>query len=220
MNWRRWHLIGGMMVCLGAWGQEVKNLLSNPGFEEGVGGWILWVEDANAGVQREVDKNERVEGRQSLLLDVFRAGGGQRVELHQRPFNLKGGQKLTFAIWAMSQPAVRNARLICNHREPPWTVYGFKEVLIETTWKEFWVPVQIPADDANGGIYVELRDTKGKVWFDAARFHEGDYVPDKSLGGGTRPVSPREKTTVRWADLKQRGPGGLTSLAPGSISGR
>jgi len=190
-------------LCMGASAQEVKNLVNNPGFEEGVTGWSVWVEDANAGAQRDVDKNEKVEGRQSLVLDIFRAGGGMRVELHQNPFSLKAGQKLTFALWAMSQPAVRNAKLICNHREAPWTVYGFKDILIETTWKEYWTPVTLPVDDAKVGIYVELRDTKGKVWFDAVRFYEGDYVPDKSLGGGTRPVHPFGNAVTRWAELKR-----------------
>lgn len=203
MTARLWCAICAMAVCVGASAQDVKNLVNNPGFEQGLVGWSVWVEDANAGVQKDVDKNKRVEGRQSLVVDVFRAGGGQRVELHQNPFVLKAGQKLTFALWATSMPAIRNARLVCNHREAPWTAYGSKEVVFETTWKEFWIPVQIPADDAKVGIYVELRDTKGRVWFDAVRFYEGDYVPDKSLGGETRPVDPRGRVAIRWAELKR-----------------
>ena len=77
MSLKRWlFAVSAMAFGVGAYAQDAKNLVNNPGFEQGLAGWSSWVEDANAGVQKDVDKNEQVEGRQSLVLDIFRAGGG------------------------------------------------------------------------------------------------------------------------------------------------
>ena len=85
-------------------------------------------------------------------------------------------------MWAKAED-VRTAKLIVNHRQAPWTTYGFKEITIQKDWQEFWTPVDITADDNIVGIYVELRDSiKGNVWFDAIRFYEGDYEPDAEIG--------------------------------------
>lgn len=198
-------LVVVVAVCLcvsSAQAVEVANLLQNPEFELGKQGWSTWVEDANAGALAEPDTNEKVKGKQSLLIDIFAAGGGKRVELHQNPLNLKGGWALTYAIW-LKGDKVRNAKIICNHRADPWTSYGSKDIVIQQDWQEFWTAVQVPADDAIAGIYLELRDTKGKVWVDAVRLFQGDYVADDTIGQKPRAVEPSSKLATTWADAKR-----------------
>lgn len=182
--------------------EDVKNFVINQDFEEGVGNWSLWVEDPSAGAQMSVDKTEKLKGKQSMLIDIFKAGGGKRVELHQRHFNLKKGQKLTYALWAKGS-AVRAAKMIANHRADPWTAYGVKDFLIEEDWKEFWTPVVMPVDDNIVGIYLELRDVKGKVWVDNVRFYEGDYVAEKELKAKQpEAVDAKSKLSVVWGKIK------------------
>jgi hypothetical protein len=192
------------MLTLQVSAEEVKNFVINNDFEEGAGNWSLWVEDANAGAVMEADKKEQLKGKQSLLIDIFKAGGGKRVELHQRHFNLKKGQKLTYALWTKAD-SVRPAIMIANHRAAPWTVYGSKNFLIEQDWKEFWTPVLMPVDDNIVGIYLELRDsTKGKVWVDNVRFYEGDYVPEKNLRAKQpEAVEPKSKLAIAWGKIKK-----------------
>ncbi|GIX07408.1 MAG: hypothetical protein KatS3mg115_1811 [Candidatus Poribacteria bacterium] len=181
--------------------EEAQNLVRNASFEEGKVGWSVWVEGA-AGVQWDVDPWEQVHGKQSLLIDIFGAGNGQRVELHQNPFNLQQGQRMTFALW-LKADNVRQARMIVNHRQAPWTVYGSTDILIDVEWKEFWVAANINQNDDIVGIYLELRDTpKGQVWVDYVRFYEGEFEPSE-FAEEELAVAPQGKLAVRWADLKR-----------------
>jgi len=183
--------------------KEVENLVQNPDFEDpGNAPWTMWVEDGNAMAQMMVDRKESFTGKQSLLIDITKKGGGMRVELHQNPFVMKKGQKLTYAFWAkVEKDEVRPAVMIANHRADPWTSYGSKNITITEEWTEFWTPVNIPENDNIVGIYVELRDTVGKTWFDHFRFYEGAYV-EEEFGEKTKQVEPRNKLTVTWAEVK------------------
>lgn len=183
---------------------EMENLVQNPGFEdEIVTPWTMWVEDGAAVADMSVVKDEVLAGKRSLLVDISQKGGGQRVELHQRHFTLWKEQELTFAFWAKTEKGeVRPARMIVNHRQDPWTSYGSKAITITDEWTEFWTPVVMPADDEIVGIYVELRDTVGLVWFDNFRLYEGDYVPVDPEGKPVKAVEPHSKLTSTWAAIK------------------
>ena len=183
-----------------------ENLVQNNDFEDrGVQPWTMWIEDAAAGVAANMvpDNDEAVKGRQSLLIDIKNGGkANKRIELHQRHFILEKGMELTYAMWAKAED-VREAKMIVNHRQAPWTSYGAKNITIQQEWQEFWTPVNMTADDNLVGIYVELRDSiEGKVWFDNFRFYEGDYEPDEELGQENLSVEAKGKLTTAWGRLK------------------
>ncbi|MBM3240461.1 hypothetical protein FJZ31_29610 [Candidatus Poribacteria bacterium] len=184
---------------------DIKNLVSNHDFEDGITPWTLWVEDGAAGAAAElvIDKNEHLKGKRSLQINIQSAGkNNKRIELHQNPFLLEKGQKLTYALWTKAEDA-RPANMICNHRADPWTSYGSKNFTIGKDWQEFYADVKMTANDAQVGIYVELRDNlKGKVWFDNFRLFEGDYVPDPELGETKQLVDYQGKLGVTWGQIK------------------
>ena len=152
-----------------------------------------------------IDEEEVLTGDQSLLIDIDQKGGGQRVELHQDPFVLKKGQQLTYAFWAkLEEGEVRTAKMVANHRADPWTTYASKPINMTEEWTEFWVLVDVTEDDNNVGIYVELRDTEGFVWFDRFRLYEGEYVEEELEGVGKISVEPRGKLISKWAGIKSR----------------
>ena len=193
-------------VVAGAYAEEeVENLVQNADFEDfSIAPWTMWVEDAGNAMAAMIldDKEEPLSGDQSLLIDISKKGSGMRVELHQRHFNLKNGQKLTYAFWAkVEKDDVREARMIVNHRADPWTSYGSKNITITDEWTEFWTPVVMTADDDIVGIYVELRDTVGLTWFDRFRLYEEDYF-EEELEGIERPVEPHSKLASTWASVK------------------
>ncbi|HIE27852.1 TPA: hypothetical protein EYP66_11250 [Candidatus Poribacteria bacterium] len=191
------------LISISALAGDVENLVLNHDFEDGINPWTLWVEDkATAAAEMVIDKKEHIKGKKSMQINIQQAGkNNKRIELHQRHFNLKKGQKLTYAFWAKAEDA-RPAKMICNHRAAPWTAYGSKNIMIFEDWEEFYTDVKMTADDNIVGIYVELRDTlKGKVWFDNFRLFEGDYVPDEELGQ-TFPVDYRGKLSVTWGQIK------------------
>ncbi|MAF10773.1 hypothetical protein CMK11_09995 [Candidatus Poribacteria bacterium] len=181
--------------------QDGDNLVQNFDFEDGDAPWSVWVEDGGAGVDRGSDNGEAFSGKNSYMIDIFNAGGGQRVELHQNPFLLEAGQQMTFALWLKSDK-VRPARMIVNHRAAPWTSYGAGDIMImDGDWEEHWIPVDVTANDDIVGIYLELRDTKGVVWVDRVRFYEGEYVPEEGFGE-PQAVDAHAKLAVSWASLR------------------
>lgn len=185
--------------------QAADNLVQNADFEDGdVAPWTMWVEDNAAAATMTLDDTEKLTGDHSMLIDINTAGSGKRVELHQNPFSLKNGQKLTYAFWArVPEGEERSARMITNQRAAPWTSYGSTEITITGEWTEFWTPVDMTVDSDNVGIYVELRDTTGLVWFDRFRLYEGDYVAE-DLEETLEPaaVRPHSKLTSTWASVK------------------
>lgn len=192
------------LVSISVYAQkEIENILQNPDFENiGNAPWTMWVEDKNAVAQMIVDKKEVFEGKQSLLIDITKKGGGMRVELHQNPLILKKGQKLTYAFWAKTEKdSIRPAKMIVNHRADPWTTYLFKEITIVDEWKEFWGTFTMPADDNIAGVYVELRDTVGRTWFDHFRLYEGDYF-EEDFGQKEKAVEPNKKLISTWSKVK------------------
>jgi len=180
-----------------------ENILQNSDFENVDNApWTMWVEDAVAQATMSVDKKEHIDGDQSLLIDVKKRGGGKRVELHQNPLILKKGWKLTYALWAkVPKDDVRSARMICNHRADPWTSYTFKDIVITEEWTEFWSTFTMPDTDAIAGIYVELIDTAGQVWFDHFRLYQGDYIKEE-LGVKPKAVEPNGKLAYTWGKMK------------------
>ena len=193
------------LVSISSLAGEVENLVLNHDFEDGTTPWTIWVEDAGAGAAAElvIDKKEHIKGKRSMQINIQSAGkNNKRIELHQRHFTLEKGQKLTYALWAKAEDG-RGAKMICNHRAAPWTSYGSKEFLILEDWEEFYTDVEMTANDALVGIYVELKDNiKGSVWFDNFRLFEGDYVPDEELGMKNRPVDYHGKLGATWGRIK------------------
>ncbi|MBC8235460.1 carbohydrate binding domain-containing protein [bacterium] len=196
-----------ILINTSALAGDIENLVLNHDFEEGINPWTLWVEDQGAGAAAEmvIDKGEHVKGKRSMQIDIQKAGkNNKRIELHQRHFVLKKGQKLTYALWAKAEDT-RPAKMIANRRADPWTSYGSKNFTIGEDWQEFYTAVEMTADDDIVGIYVELRDNlKGQVWFDDFRLFEGDYVPDPELGEVDFPVDYRGKLSVTWGQIKTR----------------
>jgi hypothetical protein len=184
--------------------EDVENLIQNADFEDfGVEPWTMWIEDNAVVATMEIDKNEGLMGSQSLLIDISTKGSGQRVELHQRHFQLEKGQQLTYAFWAKTEEdGVVPAKMIANHRADPWTSYGSKAITITDEWTEFWTPVVMTADDDIVGIYVELRDTPSLVWFDHFRLYEGEYIEEDLEGMPERAVQPHSKLASTWAAVK------------------
>jgi hypothetical protein len=203
-------LVCAFLVSTGAyssWAQdEGENLVQNPDFENPTQApWYHWVEDASAVAMLSIDDEESFTGDQSLLIEVSKKGNGQRVELHQDPFILESGQQMTYAFWAkVGKDDLREANMIVNHREDPWTTYGSASIRITEEWIEFHTSADISADDDMVGIYVELRDTVGKVWFDHFRFYEGDYEEeDMEEMEKDIAVEPRGKVACAWARIKE-----------------
>ena len=192
------------LSCLAQAKEEFENLVRNPDFEDfSDAPWTMWVEDGSAVALKSIDKkSDFLTDTQSLLIDISKKGGGMRVELHQNPFVLKACQKMIYAMWAkVEKDEVREARMVVNHRAAPWTGYGSKNIQITDEWTEFWLEANITDNDNIVGIYVEMRDTVGKIWFDHFRFYEGKYI-EEALGQKPKAVEPNNKIAATWAKVK------------------
>lgn len=187
--------------------EEFENLLQNPDFENiGQAPWSMWVEGQGAGAaaQLTITDEESHTGDQSLLIDIFSTGNGQRVELHQNPIVVWEDQQLTYAFWAKTEEGgLVEGRMIMNHRAAPWTSYGSANVKITDEWQEFHVAANIPADDPIAGIYIELKDSaEVMVWFDHFRLYEGEYFEEEEGGGPKIAVEPNGRLLSTWSAIK------------------
>lgn len=187
--------------------EELENLVVNGDFEgRTTEPWWLWVEDwENVEAAMTIVNWESFTGSQSLLVEITKRGGGQRVELHQGghgtpAFHLKKGQKLTYAFWAKTeQGKTCAAGMYVNHRDAPWTNYCKHYITITDEWTDFWAPVDAFVDDDLVGIYVELRDNREiSIWFDYFRLYEGDHI----LEFPRIAVEPRTKLASTWAAIR------------------
>lgn len=185
--------------------EEFENLLQNPDFENNTDApWTMWVEGGGVAATKSIDNKESHTGDQSLFIDIATTGAGERVELHQRNLVVEAGQQMTYAFWAKTEPGgIVEGRMVMNHRADPWTSYGSANIKITDEWQEFHTPINVTADDAIAGIYIELRDSaKVMVWFDHFRLYEGEYFEEDEEGNIKIAVDPGGKLASTWASIK------------------
>ncbi len=72
-----------------------------------------------------------------MQINIQQAGkNNKRIELHQNPFLLEKGQKLTYAMWAKAEDA-RPAKMIAIIALPPGQPTGTKTLQLVRSGKSF-----------------------------------------------------------------------------------
>jgi hypothetical protein len=163
-------------------GQEVENLLTNPGLEDGTAsGWGGYGDNTRVVVQDLVGAAipaSPIEGDYCLHVTV----GEDYVDFWNAGLTLWGGnvfesgKQYTFSFWAKSKEGEREINLK-PEQNGTWTAYGEKRITITEEWAEYFTTSPaMTADVPNMQISVHVGFGPGEFWLDAARLYVGEYV--------------------------------------------
>ena len=164
-------------------GQEVVNILENGGFESGaMGPWITY-----GGVTTEVVEvlvgaavpEDPIEGDYCLHLDVTTLGANNwDVGLKHGGHVFEEGRQYTLSAFVKCSQGTLDIRFKPERDGTPFE--GFPEQIFTMTqeWTEFTVTTPVFTETIDpAAITFHIGFAEGDLWFDGARFYEGEYVP-------------------------------------------
>ncbi len=176
-------LLIGFVVFGPSHAQEIKNMLANGGFEDGV------VEPWNTygGVTTEVVRGlvsaavpeDPIEGDFSLHIVVPAAGANSwDVGLQHTGHVLQAGKKYTLSAFLKCNEGTLRVTLNVELGQNPWTKYGVQTITMTEEWAEYRVTTPVFTEDVSpANITFHIAYAAGDFWIDGVRFYEGDYVP-------------------------------------------
>ncbi len=174
-------------VCRGN-AQEVVNLLTNGGFEDGtLNGWRRGGGCTIAVVQELVGASVPegpIEGNYCMHVTVNN-NNANFWNAHARPrFDtvFEAGKKYTLSLWLKCSEGTREINLKPEESTDPWTGYGNERVFMTDEWAEYHITTPVMTEDVSPArIMIHVGFGPGEFWIDDAKWYEGDYpIPTKS----------------------------------------
>ena len=153
---------------------ETPDQVMNGGFEDGLAGWWLWVnEKAGAAARIDVEPTSGISGTAAVHIVVTRPAEPWDVQLQQFEKTTVAGTSYTLSFWARSEVTRTLSARIAQH-PPPGTDYGFAvHAKVTPQWQHFHltnVP-NVTADD--GEIEFHVGADAGELWLDDIQFQAG-----------------------------------------------
>lgn len=174
-----------------------ENMIQNAGFEDGVlDPWSAYGDAATSVVKKDVHS-----GGHALKVDVPGPGANfWDAGLQYKPAGVvfEDGIDYTWAFFAKSDPPVE-INIKPELAVDPWTAYGDKRAFLTEEYQEFWTEWTVPADVNPAALTLHIQFDKASLWFDDARWYEGNYEP---FNGEPQSVDPNGKAAATWASLK------------------
>jgi len=163
-------------------GQNIVNLLTNPGLEDGtLNGWGGYGDNTREVVQDLVGAavpSGPIEGNYCLHVTV----GDGAANFWDSGLTLWGGnlfesgKQYTFSFWLKSKEGDRDIN-IKPEQNGTWTAYGEKRVTMTEEWAEYYTTTPVmTADVPNVQISVHVGFGPGEFWVDAAKLYVGEYL--------------------------------------------
>jgi uncharacterized protein (TIGR03437 family) len=144
------------------------NLLTNGGFENGLSGWRLYVDDdGQAAAGLSLDTSAMAEGNASVLVNVASSGNVVwHVELEQGDLPLTAGATYRLRFWARAD-SPRTITVFSQSTGPNYVSYGLDEhASLTTTWQPFTMSFIAPDTVNDARIEFWVGDQGGRVWID------------------------------------------------------
>jgi hypothetical protein len=178
---------------------EVKNLIRNGDFEEGLIEWELRV-SGDAVAAMEVVEGEAAKGNSSVYINIDSVAGTSawHLSLYQEGHELEEGKTYTLAFWGKAEEP-RPVAIYVEQADDPWDEYGRLEVEVNEEWLEYWTT--FPASAA-GPVWprIALGTSDVNIWVDNVRFYEGEYVEDPGMESA---VGSTGRLPTTWAGMKK-----------------
>ncbi|MHC4440440.1 MAG: carbohydrate binding domain-containing protein, partial [Planctomycetota bacterium] len=203
-------LLTGLIGAGPGHSQEVVNLMTNGGFEDGViDPWGVYGDNVTAEVVDElVDaaiKEDPIEGQYCLHIVVAEPGENfWDVGLNQAGQIFENGKKYTLSAFLKCKEGTLDINYKPELVGDPWTGYGEQSFTMTEEWTEFSVTTPVMTEDVSPAeIVFHIGYAAGEIWMDSIRFYEGDYVPPELRGNLASNPNPADGSvhTDTWASL-------------------
>jgi uncharacterized protein (TIGR03437 family) len=144
------------------------NMLQNGGFEMGLAGWQLIVDnDGQAEANLTADSTVAADGDSSGHIQIVSAGTAAfHVDLQQEDISLTSGTNYQVQFWARAN-APRTITVFLQGGPPNYTIYGLSaQIAIGTSWGLYSAPFTAPVTATDGQLEFWVGDVAGDVWLD------------------------------------------------------
>ncbi|XHR27168.1 MAG: carbohydrate binding domain-containing protein [Chthoniobacteraceae bacterium] len=153
--------VHGMCAC-----GLAENLISNPGFEEGMAPWLEnnWMKNE---AHFERDEKDPHSGRVSLKMDFVKAIGGASIQFLYPNLPVRPNQSFQVRYWARGVSNGPTVNLLIRKGEEPYTSVFSSESIPTEDWQEFVSTVSLPPslDVATMQLVFRLNGP-GVAWLD------------------------------------------------------
>jgi len=163
------------------------NLISNGGFERGLAGWYLFVEqDGQAAASASIDTSVAAVGNSSVLIGVTSPDSQNwNVNLSQGSLPFTAGANYQLQFWARANVPVA-ITVNTQGGGPNYPGYGlYTQVNLATTWQLFTLSFQAPTTANDGSVLFNLGLAAANIWIDGVQLNSvtpGVYRRDYTLG--------------------------------------
>ena len=163
------------------------NLISNGGFEQGLTGWYLFVEqDGQAAATAAIDSTVAAIGNNSVLVSVTSPDSANwNVNLSQGNFSFTAGTNYQLQFWARANVPVA-ITVNTQGGAPNYPGYGlYTQVNLATTWQLYTLSFQAPTTANDGSVLFNLGLAVANIWIDGVQLTAvppGVYRRDYTLG--------------------------------------
>ena len=203
-------VLSAIFVGMGniAYAKDIKNLLVNSYFAQGITGWTLECQDPFVRADIMSDSSTKVIGEYSMLTDMREIQGGAelwRSQPKQTGIELRSGQKYTWSFWAKAE---QERDLQCQVLVDvwDWRLLGLDEpVTVTPEWKEYFKTFTCTEDYSNARITWLCAHALIDFWIDNVILYEGDYVEGlmaDQLESKPASVGQRSTLTTTWGKTK------------------
>ena len=189
---------------------EIKNMLVNPYFQNGIAGWTLEQHDPFVRGDIMPDSTTKVIGDYSMKMDIRELQAGAetfRAQPKQTGIALEGGKKYTWSFWARAR---EERELQCQVLVDVWNwrLLGLDQpVIITIEWREYFHTFIATEDYANSRITWLCAHASIDFWIDNVILYEGEYVEGlmaDQLMMKPSAVGSRHALTTTWGRAKSR----------------
>jgi len=175
-------LVLAFMGLSPVYAQDIINLLTNPGLEDGTAnGWGGYGDNTREVVQSlggAAVPEDPIEGNYCMHVIV----GSGAANFWESGLTLWGGnvfeqgKQYTFSVWLKSMEGDREINFK-PEQTGTWTAFGETRITMTEEWAEYFTTTPVvDADVPNVQISIHVGFGPGEFWMDAARLYVGEYV--------------------------------------------
>ncbi len=169
--------------------QEIENLLTNGGFEDGVlEPWSTYGDNVTTEVVDElVDaavSEDPIEGDYCLHITVTVPGvEWWDMGLEHAGHLFEADKKYTLSAFLKCKEGTLDINFKPELGEDPWTGYGEQVITMTEEWAEYSITTPVFTENLSPAIVTfHIGFEAAEFWIDGVRFYEGDYVPPDLRG--------------------------------------